>query len=171
MDDNKKQDFQRNAAPPVTRARGRPRKNLSPVFLANIARPGDVKNPTGISMPADKREMYRIARMKAMVVAPEMIDVQIALARDRDCDPRVRAYCSNSLLDRAGIKALDKPETDDDARERFDPERLTPRQLAQLEGALRLYLKALVPESEVSATDARGEPIRGEILPPESEES
>ena len=103
-------------------------------------KPGQVANPLGAAAGKSKRELYRTARATALAVAPEMIDRQIELARS--ADERVAVIATNSLLDRAGLRAIDKPEFENDGRPKFDPLLLTPRQLAQVEAALRLMLKA-----------------------------
>jgi hypothetical protein len=122
-------------------------------------RPGEVRNPLGgAAVPKDKRELYREARRLALDKSP---DAMRRLGELIDStDERVAVMAAQAILDRAGVRPIEQAETDDERGERFDPSRLTPRQLAQLEAALRLYLKALVPD------DAPGAPIRGEIIPP-----
>lgn len=144
-----------------------PARDKAAHLVAYRVKPGQVLNPLGGNAPGSKRELYRESRRLALDASPHAMRRAIELIDS--ADERVASINVKTVLDAAGVRPIDRPEFEEDGAERFAPERLTPRQLAQLEAAARLYLRALVPESAVSATDAQGEPIRGEILPPEGE--
>ncbi|MGH7098112.1 MAG: hypothetical protein ACREE4_10710 [Stellaceae bacterium] len=121
-------------------------------MVAHQFKPGQVANPLGAgAVSRDKRELYRLARRKALDAAPEAIDIQIQLMRC--ADPRVAVIATNSVLDRAGIKAIDQPDFEED-RARFDASLLTDEQLEQVEAALRLMATAMRAPEGAPLSDA-----------------
>jgi hypothetical protein len=143
------------------------RRGRHPNQVAHYFKLGQRANPRGAgAIPKDRRDLYREARRKALEVAPEMVERAIALARDSD-DQRVASLNIWKLLEIAGIRPIDKPE-EDERRPQFDASRATPEQLQQILAALRL-MKELMAAPATTAPDERGQPIRGELIPPESE--
>lgn len=136
-----------------TDARTRAKKRKLPAaMVAHQFKPGQVANPLGAgAIPKSKRELYREARKLALDKAPREMERLGELMESTD--ERVAVFASNSILDRAGLRAIDKPELDEE-RSKFDPSLLTPAQLRQLEAALRLYIAARrVPDAPRQTID------------------
>ncbi len=85
---------------------------------------------------------------------PEMMKVLIDLASDSAADERVRSVCAMAVLDRGGVKPIDRPEAEPDQRPAFDPRAFNERDLAVIEAALKLM---------VQGGSAADEP---EVIPP-----
>lgn len=96
-----------------------------------------------------------------MKAAPDAVKTLIDLMNNPQEDGRVRSVCAVAILDRAGIRPIDKP---DPALERdkpaFDPRAYTTQDLAVIEAALRLMLQG--GSADATATAA----AEGEVLPP-----
>ena len=117
---------------------------------------GTSGNPGGV--PRDVREIYRETRRICVNASPEMAEGLIALARTTE-DDRVKSVCMIAVLDRAGIRPIDKPEDDGSGKPAFDPRQFNERDLAVIELALRLMLQG-------GSTDPDS-PSEPQILPPE----
>ena len=76
----------------------------------------------------------------------------IDLARNAE-DERVRSVCLIAVLDRAGVRPIDKPEPEPEQRQKFDPRRYSAEDLAVIEAGLRLQLagRSTPAEPEVVA--------------------
>jgi len=66
--------------------------------------------------------------------------VLIDLASDSAADERVRSVCAVAVLDRGGVKPIDKPEPEPESKAAFDPRAFNERDLAVIETALKLML-------------------------------
>lgn len=132
------------------------RRKLPAAMITHQFKPGQVANPHGAgAIPKSKRELYREARKLALDKAPRAMERLGELMESTD--ERVSVIASNSILDRAGLRAIDKPEDLDGDRPRFDLELLTPAERNQLEAALRLYLKAMrAPEQMIDEEGSDG---------------
>ena len=93
---------------------------------------GTSGNPTGQS------RFYHECRRLAREAGPEMMKVLIDLASDPAADERVRSVCAVAVLDRGGVKPIDKPEAEPELRQKFNPRAYTPADLAVIEAALKL---------------------------------
>jgi hypothetical protein len=68
--------------------------------------------------------------------------VLIDLAADAEADQRVRSVCAVAVLDRAGIRPIDKPEPDQEPRRpRLDTSKYTLEELEFLKEALQLMVE------------------------------
>ena len=86
----------------------------------------------------------------------------IDLAKSAE-DERVRSVCLVAVLDRAGIRPIDKPEPDQEPRRRLDPSKFTPVELDLIAEALRLMLE-----------DRSGRPAaasKSQLLPPDDDDA
>ena len=63
----------------------------------------------------------------------------IDLAKNAE-DERVRSVCLVAVLDRAGVRPIDKPEPENADRPAFDPRAYGPEDLSIIEQGLRLML-------------------------------
>jgi hypothetical protein len=96
---------------------------------------GTSGNPTGQS------RFYHECRRLAREAGPEMMKVLIDLAMDTEADQRVRSVCATAVLDRGGVKPIDKPEAEPEQRSAFDPRQFNERDLAAIELGLRLMVQ------------------------------
>lgn len=56
-------------------------------------------------------------------------------------DERVRSVCLVAVLDRAGIRPIDRPKPEPEQRPAFDPRAYLPEELAIVEAALKLIVE------------------------------
>jgi hypothetical protein len=118
--------------------------------------------PKGTSgNPSGQAAVYHQCRKLARDASPAMMEELIRLAQHAD-DERVRSVCLIAVLDRAGIRPIEKPIEDDDGKPqaaRFRAEDYSEEELERIEAALLLL---------TDPTRARAE--RGErsieVLPP-----
>jgi hypothetical protein len=100
-------------------------------------KPGQVANPLGAgAIPKDKRALYRETRRLALDAIPHAMRRAIELSDSKD--ERVAMINIQTVLDRPGIRPIDKPEDLNSERRRFDPALLAPEERRQVEAALRL---------------------------------
>ena len=80
----------------------------------------------------------------------------IDLAKNAE-DERVRSVCLVAVLDRAGIRPIDKPEPENADRPAFNPRAYSAADLAVIEAGLKLMLAggSAPPEPEVSPPSDR----------------
>jgi len=99
--------------------------------------------PKGTSgNPDGQARLYHEARKLARDAAPEMMQVLIDLALDDEEDPRVRSVCAVAVLDRGGIRPIDKLEADlSETGDMFDPRAYSPDELKVIEVGLKLMLE------------------------------
>lgn len=134
-----------------TRAR---RRKLPAAMVVHQFKPGQVANPLGAgAIPKDKRALYRETRRLALDASPHAMRRAIELIDSKD--ERVATINIQTVLDRAGIRPIDKPEDLDAERPKFDPSLLSPQERRQVEAALRLMVKAM------RAPDEGGDGERG----------
>ena len=106
-------------------------------------------NPTGQS------RFYHQCRKLAREAGPEMMKVLIDLASNSAADERVRSVCAVAVLDRGGVKPIDKPEAEPESKAAFDPRAYNPADLAVIEAALKLMLAGGSAPAEPEAIPAR----------------
>src|SRR6202030_3387382 len=116
-------------------------KALPPALAANIWKPGmPSPNPTGKG--GLYQECLKIARQKT----PEAVRRLAELMASED--ERVAAVACNSILDRAWGKPKDyDPKAEEKDPLRFDPSKLSERQLAQVKQAMLLIMQAVASEA------------------------
>jgi hypothetical protein len=139
---------------------------MSPAAAEHRFKPGDqwTGNRQGAAIvPKDKRAIYREVRRLALDRSPRAMARLVELMES--ADERVAIIATNSILDRAGIRAIDKPEDLDGDRPQTDVSRLSRAERDELE---RLLRKAMVQQPDSLASDAQGQPIESEVIPPES---
>ena len=114
--------------------------------------------PKGVSgNPDGQSRVYHECRRLARAASPAMMKVLIDLAADPEADQRVRSVCAVAVLDRAGIRPIDKPEPDQEPRRpRLDTSKYSLEELKFIGEALRLMLE-----------DRSGRQTKQEILSPE----
>jgi hypothetical protein len=83
---------------------------------------------------------YHASRKLARNAAPLMMQELIRLATNAE-DERVRSVCLIAVLDRAGVKPIDKPEPEPESKPAFDPRNFNERDLAVIEAALKLMVQ------------------------------
>ena len=110
---------------------------------------GTSGNPTGQS------RFYHKCRKLAREAGPEMMSVLIGLAKDPAANERVRSVCATAVLDRGGVKPIDKPEAEPESKAAFDPRAYNPADLAVIEAALKLMLAGGSAPAEPEAIPAR----------------
>jgi hypothetical protein len=119
---------------------------------------GKSGNPAGF--PRAIAEVYREVRRICVNASPEMAEGLIALARTAQ-DERVRSVCMLAVLDRAGIRPVEKVE---DEKEKASPcfrsQDYDEEELAEIEAALLLLT------DPARARALRGEAVEAEIIPP-----
>jgi hypothetical protein len=111
--------------------------------------------PKGVSgNPDGQSRVYHECRRLARAASPAMMKVLIDLAADPEADQRVRSVCAVAVLDRAGIRPIDKPEPDQEPRRRLDPSKYTREELDLIAEGLRLMLEDRSgPEGRVGRRD------------------
>jgi hypothetical protein len=62
-----------------------------------------------------------------------MMKVLIGLALDPAADERVRSVCAVAVLDRGGVRPIEKPEAEPESKAAFDPRAFNERDLAAIE--------------------------------------
>jgi hypothetical protein len=98
--------------------------------------------PKGLSgNPDGQSRYYHVCHKLARETGSEMMRVLIGLALDPAADERVRSVCALAVLDRAGVRSIDKPEEEKGGKQRFDPGASSLEELAAIEYPIRL-LKA-----------------------------
>ena len=96
--------------------------------------------PKGVSgNPGGQAAIYHQCRKLARDASLDMMRGLIDLAKNAE-DERVRSVCLIAALDRAGVRPIDKPETEPEQRPAFEPRAYNPADLAVIEQALRLML-------------------------------
>jgi hypothetical protein len=113
--------------------------------------------PKGTSgNPDGQSQCYHICRKLAREAGPEMMLGLIDLAKNAE-DERVRSVCLIAVLDRAGVRPIDKPEPESADRPAFDPRAYSAEDLAVIEAALKLMLQggSAPAEAEVIPASAR----------------
>jgi hypothetical protein len=91
-----------------------------------------------------------------------MMKVLIDLAADPEVDQRVRSVCAVAVLDRAGIRPIDKPEPDQEPRRpRLDPSKYTLEELDLIAQGLQLMLE--------DRSGRRAAASKPEVQPPSDE--
>jgi hypothetical protein len=94
--------------------------------------------PRGVSgNPTGQSRFYHECRKLAREASPDMMLGLIDLAKNAE-DERVRSVCQMAVLDRAGIRPIDKPEPENADRPAFEPRNYTRQDLAVIEAALLL---------------------------------
>ncbi len=83
---------------------------------------------------------YHECRALAREASPEMMAGLIDLAKNA-VDERVRSVCLIAVLDRAGIRPIEKPEDEPGNALPFDPRTYSPQELEQLEIGLKLLME------------------------------
>jgi len=120
--------------------------------------------PKGVSgNPDGQSRVYHECRRLARAASPAMMKVLIDLAADPEADQRVRSVCAVAVLDRAGIRPIDKPEPDQEPRRRLDPSKYTLEELEFIGEALTLMLE-----------DRSGRPAaasKSQLLPPDDDDA
>src|SRR5215469_16128058 len=97
--------------------------------------------PKGTSgNPGGQSRFYHECRRLAREAGPDMMKVLIDLALDTGADERVRSVCAVAVLDRGGVKPIDKPEPEPEPRQNFDPRAFSPEELAEIERACLLVM-------------------------------
>jgi hypothetical protein len=97
--------------------------------------------PKGVSgNPGGQSRHYHVSRKLAGDASPAMMEELIRLARHAE-DERVRSVCLIAVLDRAGIRPIEKPEEDPQPKRRFDPDRYSFKELDLIEAALKLIVQ------------------------------
>ena len=124
-------------------------------MIAHQFKPGQVANPLGgRALRREKRDLDREARRLALDHAPEAMRRAVELMRSKD--ERVATVCIQIILDRAGVRPIDKPEPDQEPkRDRFDPSKYTLEELKFIGEALQMMLE-----------DRSGRQTKQEILSP-----
>ena len=120
--------------------------------------------PKGVSgNPDGQSRVYHECRRLARAASPAMMKVLIDLAADAEADQRVRSVCAVAVLDRAGIRPIDKPEAQrEQSNSRFDASKYTVEELEFIGEALTLMLE-----------DRSGRPAaasKSQLLPPDDED-
>jgi hypothetical protein len=110
--------------------------------------------------PDGQSRFYHQCRKLAREASPDMMRGLIDLAKNAE-DERVRSVCQLAVLDRAGVRPIDKPEPEQEPRPRFDPSRYSLEELEFIQAALRLLTE-----------DRRGMPaaVEPEVVPPSEAE-
>ena len=105
---------------------------------------GQSGNPDGQS------KFYHQCRKLAREASPDMMLGLIDLAKNAE-DERVRSVCLIAVLDRAGVKPIDKPELEPEQRPAFDPRAYSAEDLAVIEAGLRMMLTggSAAPKAEI----------------------
>ena len=121
--------------------------------------------PKGVSgNPDGQSRVYHECRRLARAASPAMMKVLIDLAADPEADQRVRSVCAVAVLDRAGIRPIDKPEPDQEPRRpRLDTSKYSLEELKFIGEALRLMLE-----------DRSGRPAaasKSQLLPPDDDDA
>jgi hypothetical protein len=76
--------------------------------------------PKGVSgNPDGQSRHYHVCRKLAREAGPEIMKVLIGLALDSADDERVRNVCATAVLDRGGVKPIDKPEAEPESKAAF----------------------------------------------------
>jgi hypothetical protein len=111
---------------------------------------GQSGNPDGQS------KFYHQCRKLAREASPDMMLGLIDLAKNAE-DERVRSVCLIAVLDRAGVKPIDKPELEPEQRPAFDPRAYSAEDLAVIEAGLRMMLTggSAAPKAEIVAPSGR----------------
>jgi hypothetical protein len=112
--------------------------------------------PKGQSGNLDgKTKFYHQCRKLAREASPEMVRGLIDRGKNAE-DERVRSVCLVAVLDRAGIRPIDRPEPEPEQRPALDPRAYLPEELAIVEAALKLIVEG--------SAARRGAP---EVIPPD----
>jgi hypothetical protein len=110
--------------------------------------------------PDVQSRFYHESRKLANRAAPELMRSLIDLTKNAE-DECVRSACLVAVLDRAGIRPIDKPEPDQEpGRERWDPSGYSLEELEQIRAALRLM------REDRSGREANRGEEDVEIIPP-----
>jgi hypothetical protein len=112
--------------------------------------------------PDGQSRFYHECRKLANRAAPDMMRGLIDLAKNAE-DERVRSVCLVAVLDRAGVRPINKPEPDQEPRRpRLDPSKYTLEELECIGEALTLMLE-----------DRSGRPAaasKSQLLPPDDDD-
>ncbi len=87
--------------------------------------------------PGGQAAVYHQCRKVARDASLDMMRGLIDLARNAE-DERVRSVCLIAVLDRAGVRPIDKPEAEPESKAAFDPRAFNERDLAVIEAGLKL---------------------------------
>ena len=117
--------------------------------------------PKGVSgNPDGQSRVYHECRRLARAASPAMMKVLIDLAADPEADQRVRSVCAVAVLDRAGIRPIDKPEAQrEQSNSRFDASKYTVEELEFIGEALTLMLE--------DRSGRRAAASKSQLLPPD----
>jgi hypothetical protein len=120
--------------------------------------------PKGVSgNPDGQSRHYHACGKLARDASPAMMQELIRLAQHAE-DERVRSVCAIAVLDRAGIRPIDKPEPEQEPSDRrWDPTKYSVDERELIRTALRLMLE---DRRNMLAHPATSEP---EALPPSDE--
>jgi hypothetical protein len=113
--------------------------------------------------PDGQSRFYHECRKLANRAAPDMMRGLIELAKSAE-DERVRSVCLVAVLDRAGIRPIDKPEPDQEPRRRrLDPSKYTLEELEFIGEALTLMLE--------DRSGRRAAASKSQLLPPDDDDA
>ena len=113
--------------------------------------------------PDGQSRLYHECRKLANRAAPDMMRGLIDLAKSAE-DERVRSVCLVAVLDRAGVRPIDKPEPDQEPkRDRFDPSKYTLEELEFIGEALTLMLE--------DRSGRRAAASKSQLLPPDDDDA
>jgi hypothetical protein len=114
--------------------------------------------PKGVSgNPDGQSRFYHESRRLAREAGPAMMKVLIELALSPEADERVRSVCAVAVLDRAGVRPIDKPEEEKPGQgPAFDPEKYTREELAVIKLALQLMISGSRDASKAAKRTSDG---------------